>query len=431
MAIDEITAESQPTGVRYWVLLWLCLAAAIAYLHRNAIAVTTTPIQKELGLSLEEMGWALSGFYLTYALFQIPTGWLGDRWGSRRALTAYSAVWSLATGVTAAATGLTAVMAARLGAGAAQAGIFPCSANTLAQWFPRVRRGMASGLLSSCMSAGGFAASALTGALLAWMSWRWIFGVYILPGLVWSLGFYAWFRDSPREHLAVNEDELRLIREGTQSEENDDKTSARAPVPWGRMALSPAMWFLCGQQFFRAAGYIFFASWFPKFLQETRGVSVPESGLLNSLPLLAVVVGAPLGGVFIDWLLARTGSRRISYQLVAAASMLACAVLILAAYGIHDTLLAVLVISAGSFCAAFGGPSGYTVTIEMGGRHVATVFSTMNMSGNLGAAAFPLVVAKLVVLSGGWHYVLFLFSALYVAACGCWLLLNPSGTVFD
>ena len=95
------TAEPIPTTratrVRYGVLAWLCLAAMIAYIHRGCIAVPADTIREDLGITVGQMGWVLSGFYFAYALFQIPAGWLGDLIGTRRALTAYCLVWSLCT----------------------------------------------------------------------------------------------------------------------------------------------------------------------------------------------------------------------------------------------------------------------------------------------------------------------------------------------
>jgi MFS family permease len=116
---------------------------------------------------------------------------------------------------------------------------------------------------------------------------------------------------------------------------------------------------------------------------------------------------------------------------VSVVSQLGCALLIVWAYFIHDPWLAVLVIAAGSLCSAFAGPAAYTITIDMGGKHVAPVFSTMNMAGNIGAAVFPFLVPPLVAVTGSWDLVLFLFAGIYVAAALCWMPFNPEGTIFD
>jgi nitrate/nitrite transporter NarK len=200
------------------------------------------------------------------------------------------------------------------------------------------------------------------------------------------------------------------------------------PIPWLAIVSTPAMWFICWQHVFRAAGYIFYATWFPRFLQEVHGVSMLNSGLLASLPLLVVIAGSPLGGMTSDWVLSMTGSRRIGRQFFAAACMLLCAGLILVAWRVRDPLLAAAVISAGSFCAAFGGPCAYAITMDMGGKHVATVFSVMNAFGSLGAATFPIVIPYIVKFSG-WNAVMLVFAGIYVAAALCWVAFDPNVTI--
>jgi nitrate/nitrite transporter NarK len=191
------------------------------------------------------------------------------------------------------------------------------------------------------------------------------------------------------------------------------------------------MWCICGQQFFRAAGYMFFTSWFATYLQESRGVTIGKSGVLTMLPLLAVVVGSLAGGVVSDAVLRRTRSIRLARQAVAGCSLVLCAALTLSAYFFADALAAVLIISAGSFFAAVAGPCGYTITIDMGGEHVPMVNSVMNMCGNLGAMLLPIAVPWLLRETGSWNAVLLSFGALYVAAALCWWCLRAEGDVFD
>ena len=428
---DPHQTDVVPSRVRYGVLAALCAGAAIAYLSRNCIAVAEEAIRLDLSLSTVEMGWVMAAFFLAYAGFQLPGGWLGHVWGSRRALPTLAIVWSAATAAAAPAVGLLSLVTGRVASGAAQAGLFPCSVNTVSHWIPADGRALACGLLASFMSIGGAVAVALTGWMLeGGMSWRLVFVVFSLPGLVWAAWFFLWFRDRPELHAAVNPAELALIR--GSAEPSPEQASDAEPTPWVALLTSRSLWLICGQQFFRAAGYIFYASWFPTFLKKTHGVSTTEAGYLTSLPLLAVVVGSPLGGVLVDWVWRRTNSRRLSRQGVAVPSLAGCAVLILAAYFADDTVTAVLLITAGSFCASLAGPCAYTITIDMGGRHVSTVFATMNMTGNIGAALCPVVVAKFVEFTGDkWEPVLLFFAAVYLAAALCWAGLNPRGTVFD
>ena len=234
----------------------------------------------------------------------------------------------------------------------------------------------------------------------------------------------------------MNEAELEVIQadQTTRAEQAQPPTrgaTAALPTPWLPLFSSPAMWWLCGQQLFRAAGYIFFTSWFATYLQETRGVGIAQSGFLNMLPLIAVVAAGMVGGALSDWLLKRTASRNVARRWLSMLSQFACASLIFWALVIEDALTAVLVISAGSFFASLASPCAYAMTIDMGGSHVATVNATMNMMGNFGALAFPIAVPLLLERFGNWDAVLVVFGALYVMGALFWLLLKPEGTIVD
>jgi len=418
--------------VRYVVLAWLCLAAALAYGQRFLLGLCTTLVQKDLELSDKEMGWALGAFFITYAALQIPGGWLASRWGSRVALAACVAFCSLAATFTGLSAGLAALVLWRLAAGAGQAGIFPASTASIAGWFPRTERAVSSGLLTGFMSAGGAGAMALGGWLLAHHGWRFVFVLFGLPGLLWAVGFYLWFRNTPAEHRSVSEAELAVIR-GTHDADVTAPSASVAvePTPWLALLRSKAMWLIGWQQFFRAAGYALFTSWFPKYLQQVYGSTVEQAGILTSIALVAVVVGSPAGGIFSDWLLARTGSRRGSRKGTAIVTMLACALFFLAAGYAGNASAATVLIAIAAFFGAIAGPVAYAITIDMGGRHVPTVFSIMNMSGNIGAAAFPVVVGMLVERTGNWDWIPAFVAGIYVVGTVCWILLDTRGTVFD
>ena len=427
-ARESVDPHQKPSRARYGVAAFLCAAAAVAYMSRNCIGVAEDAISSELGLNEVQMGWVMSAFFWSYAAAQIPSGWIAHTWGVRRALSLFAVLWSATAALAGLAGGFWTLVAAQMLFGAAQAGVFPCAADAISKWIPAARRALASGSLASCMSLGGAAGAALAGLLLSATGWRLLLVLFALPGIVWALLFYRWFRNRPEAHAAVNDAELALIR-GPSSDKPAKHTTAplRESTPWGAIAANRDMWFICGQQFFRAAGYIFFATWFPGFLRDHFGVSTRQSGLLTSLPLLGVVGGGVVGGLVVDWVYKTTGSRRASRQGTAIVAMLMCAAFIFAAYFVRDALPAVGLISAGSFFAALGGSCGYTVTIDKAGPHVAPVFGAMNMSGNFGAALCPIVVGVFFAATSDRSLVLLFFVGIYVAAAVCWALLNPSG----
>ena len=238
-----------------------------------------------------------------------------------------------------------------------------------------------------------------------------LLAAYSIPGILWTVAFL----------LVVSDKKLPAA---------ESASTVRAPVDWSRMFRSAPLALLCAQQFFRAAGMVFFMTWFPTFLQKTRGVSQLDSGILTTVAGVGGVLGSLSGGFASDWLLLRTGNARLSRQGIAVLGMASCSLLIVGSYFIRDVNQSIALITVGAFCATFGGVSGYTVAISFGGRHVATVFSTMNMCGNMGAALFPITAGWLVAQTGNWNLILFLFAAIMAIDAVCWALLNPRGTLF-
>jgi sugar phosphate permease len=291
------------------------------------------------------------------------------------------------------------------------------------------------------MQAGHGVGIALTGVLIGALGWRPTFLIFAFPGFAWAAGFAGWFRNSPQEHPGTNEAERMLV--SGPAVDGAAPLHASAPTPWLALLASPAMWLICSQQFFRAGGQVFFASWFATYLQETRGVSLEKSAWLTVLPVVAMMVAALMGGGVSDYVYHISGSLDRARRGVAASSLLLCALIVAGAYFVADPVVAVAIISIGIFCAGFAGPCAYAVTIDMGGRHVPAVFSTMNMIGNFGAGLLAWIVPHYrtgvdwllprlgITGVSGWDAVLLLFAATYLAAALCWMRLRIAGSVFD
>lgn len=395
------------------LIVLLCVIAAIAYMARSCLGVVSKPVEADLGLGTQSLGVAMSAFYWSYALAQVPAGLLGQAWGPRRALVLFASLGAVCCALLATAVDFWTLVLVQVALGFSQAGLFPCAAQAIALWVPAGRRALASGSLGSAMSIGGFIGTILTGYLLGndW-HWRRIYLAYAPWGFLWSILFVLWLR--PTTAAAP-----RSARHGH---------SAAPTVRVRDLLLHWDMWMICGQQFFRAAGYSFFLTWFPRYLQETRGVSAAQSGYLTSMPLLGVVLGGLLGGFIVDWIDRITASRRASRQGSALFAMFCSAVFILLAKAISDPFGAVLLISCGSFFGGLAGACAYTVTIDKAGHFVAPVFGLMNMTGNIGAAVFPLAVAWFLhVTNENWSALLFLFAGIYVVAGLFWCGLNPEG----
>ncbi len=397
--------------MRYNLLSFLCAATVIAYLQRSALGVPSKSIERELGLSSQDMGLVWLAWYAGYAGFQLPSGWLADRLGSKRALILFAVLWSCLTSVTGTATGFTGLWVLWGLMGVAQAGIFVCATKAIGASFPKTEQAFAAGALACCMAGGAALSQSVTGQLLGPLTWQVILAIYALPGLVWAIAFAVVVPapDAPPPTAGASK---RTVR-------------------WERLLIDPAMILLCTQQFLRAAATALFFTWFPRFLQETKGLTPAESGGYAAWPLVAGMVGGLIGGTLSDWLLRHTGSTRVSRQGMAIGAMVACTTASISAYHAADATTTVLFVCVSAFSGYLAGPVAYATAITMGGRRVAPVFATMNMAGNIGAGVFPFVVGRLADTTGNWNLTLLLFGGLYASSGLCWAFLNPRRPLFE
>jgi ACS family glucarate transporter-like MFS transporter len=415
--------------VRYAVLAALCLITLINYVQRNcfATAETTLRADRELGLTRDQHAAAVGVFFTVYALCQIPSGRLAQALQPRIALPLFAVGWSLALGVLALANGSEGFYWGRALMGMWQAGIFSCTTLAVAAWFPTSQRGFASGWLSACMFGGGAVCTVLSGALLGPLGWRGLFGVFVVPGLVWAAWFAFWFRNDPARHPGVNAQELTLIRTGAgdKAQASADGASASA---WWLLLISPTLALICLQQFLRSGAIRFFDNTMMTYLQEERDYSLAQAGLLSSLPQVVEVLGGVAGGWFSDLVLARTGSRRAGRIGVAVGVLVTCAVCLAAAHQAGSLVVCIALFSVGAFLAAASAPIAYAVTMDVGGLRLGVVFATMNMVGNFGSSAFTRAVPWLKE-QGGWGLVVGVVAGAHLVAALLWLPINPNRAV--
>lgn len=399
--------------MRFVVLAFLCAATVIAYVQRLALSAPTKIIEDELSITPADMGTVMAVWYWCYALFQLPAGWMADRFGSRAALIFFTTVWSILTAATGLITSYIELLLVWGLMGCAQSGIFPCATKAIGATFPKSGQAFASGGLSACMALGSSVSQLASGKLLGYFSWQHLLFIYSLPGIAWVALFWL---SAPRWSEPVKEPQ---------------QTPASSPFEdLLKMARDLQMWFLCGQQFYRASAVALFYTWMPRYLVEIHHVTKERAGELAFWPPLVGAFGGMTGGIFSDYLLQKTGNSRISRQGMAAVLTIGCASLAISAFYVADTNLVILLLCGVAFGAMASGVSGYSVAIGYGGKRVATVFATMNMFGNIGAGMFPIFVGWLVVKTDNWNISLLVFACLFVGSTLCWIVLNPVGTLY-
>ena len=183
------------------------------------------------------MGWAFAAFNWAYALFEVPGGWLGDRIGPRRVLTRVVLWWSFFTAGTGLVWSSTSLIVTRALFGAGEAGCFPNLTRIFTTWLPVSARERAQGTLWFAARWSGAFTPLLVAYVLETMTWRHAFMVFGVPGLLWSIAFYIWFRDDPRQHPFVNAAEIALLPPA-------EHTAVAVAVPWDRLLASRSVWLL-------------------------------------------------------------------------------------------------------------------------------------------------------------------------------------------
>jgi sugar phosphate permease len=422
--------SSRPSFGRWYILLLISVMYLITYLDRVNISTAAPEISKEFGFDKVTMGVIFSAFVWAYAMFQVPGGWLSDRFGARGVLGSVVAYWSVMTAATAMAFSATSFIVVRFLFGVGEAGAFPGATRAMQLWYPQSERGFVQGITHSASRLGAAIAPPMVVLIMTQIGWRPVFLICGAVGLIWSLWWLLSYRNLPEQHGLVNRAELESIRGlGANGEVNPPPASQQADVPWGTLLRSPNMWAIMCAYFTYVYCLWIFLSWLPSYLVEYRHFTLIKVGVFASLPLWAGVVGDTVGGLATDWLLKRTGNPRLARSSVAIVGLLGCAVFIVPAALTADAYVAVYCLTASMFfleCTI--GPS-WAVPMDTGGKYSGTVSGMMNMAGNIGGALSPLVFGFLVQY-GSWQAPFIAAAALLVAGAAVWAFwLDPTKVI--
>ena len=402
------------------VLGMLSLLAAITYLDRVCIAVAGPRMQDALHISPEAWGWVTSAFFLSYSAFEIPTGALGDRIGPRRVLTRIVIWWSAFTTFTGMVSNYSVLLLVRFCFGAGEAGAYPNVSAVIGRWMPLSRRARAWGTVWMTSQVGAALSPLLVVPIQARYGWRAPFFVFGIVGIVWSLAWYAWFRDSPHEKAGVTEEELREI----------GPVPPRQPhgLPWATAWRMPALWRIAGI----AASYVytlgFFQAWLQTYLVRGRGFT--EAALV--LSSLTYVVGATAngaGGFAGDWMVRRHGLRN-GRRWLGVAGLSAAAVFLAAAIVAPGGNLALLLLSCAYGSILFQQPMLSALCLDVGRKHAGAVFGFMNTAGNAASALSALVFGYIVGYSGSYTAPFVPMVALLSLGAALWLQVDATRDLF-
>lgn len=435
--------EGPATGVRYRIVGLTVMMAVILYLDRFALTPITATIINDLKLDPESFGSSGFAFFCMYAVFQVPAGWLADRFGARRMLAVYVIAWSLATMSLGLVNGLLGLFVLRGLLGAAQAGAYPAAGSYLKRWTNLAARAKANSLVAAGGRVGGLVSLFLTAVLALQLQrhlglaqgWRGALLIYGSLGLVWTVVFWWYFRDQPSEHAGCNGSEQALIG-------RDPPGPKVVPLPIVQLLLNRNVWILSVSGILVNCGWIFLLSWLTKYLLDTFPTQlqtlVPATASeaevaqikevfaswMTALPACFAILGGVVGGIAADVFLRRFGpiwGRRVPGLVAGLVSGLAYV-----ACHFVDNLWAFLALAALiSFAIDFGLGALWATYQDFGGRHVGSVLGFANMWGNLGAAVCIWYYGRLAKLDQ-WQLVFTISAVALFLMSASWLLVDPT-----
>jgi sugar phosphate permease len=426
------SSGSRGSHVRWVVLLLLSLMYLITYLDRVSLGIAAQRIRAEYGFSADTMGFIFSAFIWSYAIFQVPGGWLGDRFGPRRVLSAIMAYRTVIAVLTTTARGFGSFWGIRFSLGVGEAGAFPTATRAMQMWFPRDERGFVQGVSHAASRLGAAIGPPLAVAMMIHYGWRSVFYVIGLLSLMWSLLYLIAYRNMPEEHGGVSRPELARIRGLNENGEIKQANIKKRPkVPWSVLLSHGNMWaVMCAY-----AAYIyslwFFLTWLPTYLVEFRKFTVIKMGFFASIPLLAGVVGDTFGGWLTDKLLVKTNNLKFARRSVAIVAMLGCGASTLFAALSANPFTAVYCLTSAMFFLEMTIGPAWAVPMDIGGEFSGTVSGMMNMGGQIVGAVSPIVFGKL-VSKGNWVAPFVVSAGLLFIGAAIWAFwINPEQSVID
>jgi MFS transporter, ACS family, glucarate transporter len=423
--------DTTSSHVRWFLIFWLFILSAVAFLDRVNISVAGSSIADTYGLSDIQLGYVFSAFLAGYALFQTVGGRLADRLGPRKVLAAGVVWWGIFTALTAALPArleypVFFLIAIRFLLGAGEAVIYPASNQFVSRWIPTHERGIANGLIFAGVGAGAGLSPPFITLLMTHYGWRSSFWVCSLIGLLAGAVWFLTSRDDPREHPRVSSDELVAIQAGLAAANIEKPT---AIVAWSRVLKSVDVWALTVSYFcYGYVAWVFF-SWFYIYLAKVRGLNLKASAFYAMLPFLAMATACPIGGIVCDRL-SRLAGRRMGRCGVAGASMAIAAAFIAVGSQVASARLASIVLAGGAGALYFSQSSFWAVTADIAGRSSGSVSGFMNMGAQLGgaitASLTPIIASRF-----GWTASFLVAAGLCVIGAVAWMLVNPETTLAE
>ena len=410
--MNRMAGIGTASAVRWRIFAIIFVLVVINLIDRVTLSIAMPAISKEFSLEPAIQGLVLSAFFWSYALLQIPGGWLIDRFGPRALITGATLGWGFFQAIAGLATGGGTLLISRVGLGAAEAPLFPAGAKLNSLWLSPRERGRGAVLVDSGAPLG----AAFGGVIIAWLilslgSWRSAF--VVAGGATMALGALAWWyvRDDPANHAGVNAAELAVIKASTAPVQAASKRAAPSISSRSYLAI------LVGRMSWAMINFGLL-TWGPSYLAQARGFDLKQMGGATFIMFLGGMFGSLASGFLVDKLQDRGMPRAVVYKSALGVTGLGVMLAFLALPQVADRIAAVALLSVTLFLLYFGSLYWSLPAILAPKDKVGMVGGVMNFAGSSSGIAVPIITGLILQATGAYLMVLYFFAAcaaLYVA----------------
>jgi sugar phosphate permease len=416
-----VASPIQPVPRRRWgVAFLLGFGVLINYFDRVNLSVSQEALHNAFGISTVTFGYLLSAYSWTYAVLQLPSGLILDRFGVKLVGRIGTFLWTVASFAAAISTGLTSFLGARLLLGVGEAPTFPANAKAIGYWFPAEERSLATAIFDSAAKLASAIGVPALGLLMVWCGWRWTFAATGFISLLYFVCFY-FFYQNPSEDKSLSAAERNFIlRGGAQPE---DQISAAQGAPVGYLLRRRKVWGLVLG--FASYNYTFYLllAWLPSYLSLARHIDLLHSALYTSVPwLVATFTDLLVGGWLVDKLIQRGRDPSFVRQaiLIGGTSL---GLGMLGAASAQSTIAAVAWITLAIGGLAAAAPVGWSIPSLIAPREsVGTLGGILNFGNQLSAIAAPIATGYIAQITHSFFWAF--------GAAAAFLLIGIAGYIF-
>lgn len=421
---NEAYHNTSPTKVRWNIFLILLLLGAINYIDRTSLAIAMPYIVEEFNIQdTIVVGLLHSAFFWAYALMQVPSGVLADRFKTRTIIACATITWGAFQAIAALCHSTTFLALSRVGLGVSEAPIMPAGAKLMGTWLTPTERGRGSMLLDGGAALG----TALGAMILTWLiaffgSWRMAF---IIAGLGTMLaGMLAWWyiRTYPHEHPKINKAELDHINKNNEfSTKKPEKYKIKDVLPYLKQRNVQA---LIGGWVCYSTVFYGLMTWLPLYFQKTYGFDIKSMGGAMAFIFLLCFIGQLTGGYIMDrWRNSGADTNKVMHTMLGISAVTAGVGIFICA-NINNPIAAVILLGVAMFPLRWASVY-WSIPSLLGAQKVAgTLCGTMNFSSNLFAAIIPILIGFVVQITGNYYIAMMFFAAAAVGYLICSLMIN-------